>query len=409
MLCNMRQKIYQAKTEKVEKQEIKSLRSLWEACFHDSKTYMDYYFKYKLKDNQIFALLDQKKVISMLHLNPFQMKLNAKRIKSFYIVGVATDEIYRKKGHMRRLLTESMQKMYQDQVPFSYLMPASDKIYYPYGFRYIYNQQRLFMEHDIPVANHQSELTTQLTSDIHVDSLHDNNMTAAVSYVEGKLAKTFQLYTMRSKVYYQRLQKEMKAAGGNIFVIYKGDTIVGIIPFMMEEGKIEVIECVIEEDDTENIVFGFLQECRQVGQDQENTVQFLESFFLDSKKLKIRYPGLTETENSIIMARIINLKVCLQYLTAKDDLSFVMKVVDPIIVENNKCFSVQGAKNGIKVTETQEIPDFSIGIEDMTSYLFGYVTVDQIKIFEEKLKENKVKEELRKINVVKKKYINDIV
>ena len=68
---------------------------------------------------------------------------------SHYIIAVSTQKEYRGRGFMRSLLIKSMEEMYGNKEPFTFLMPASEKIYTPYDFRYIYQQQLLSNRHGI--------------------------------------------------------------------------------------------------------------------------------------------------------------------------------------------------------------------------------------------------------------------
>ena len=61
--------------------------------------------------------------------------VNKKEEKLHYIVAVATQDLP-EEGYMAALLKESLQAMYRQGEPFTYLMPASEKIYYPPRFPY---------------------------------------------------------------------------------------------------------------------------------------------------------------------------------------------------------------------------------------------------------------------------------
>lgn len=404
---------------RIEELEIRSLRSLWKDCFHDSKEYMDYYFKYKLKDNQILALFDQAEAVSMIHLNPFRLAMNHMPIRAHYIVGVATQEHHRKKGLMRRLLIQSMEKMHQDKVPFTYLMPASDKIYTPFGFRYIYAQQRIHLagqrKNSKMVEQSQKGFGTIEEQELVVQGLNDENRDLVVHYVNNLLKNSMQLYAIRTLSYYRRLQEEMKAAGGEIFVFTRNQEVVGVIPFMMEGDTAEVVECVIEKELTQEIMDRLLKELIQFkvinkeGRDEELDVQILESFFLDTNRILEQYPEATLSQKPIIMARITNIEECFRHITFVEKDSFVLKIKDDIITENNQSFLVHGSPKGCAVTQTSGEADVDITIEDLASFLFGYMSIREM----EKQKGTSLtvegKRKLANIKVIDKIYINEIV
>ena len=128
---------------KLDPTEHSATRSLYEEVFsEDSESFVNYYYTEKTKDNIIYAVTEDGEIRSMIHLNPYDVMVNKKEEKLHYIVAVATQEPYRKRGYMAALLKESLQAMYRQGEPFTYLMPASEKIYYPtISVRFMNRQQ----------------------------------------------------------------------------------------------------------------------------------------------------------------------------------------------------------------------------------------------------------------------------
>lgn len=124
--------------------EKKESRALYEAIFtEDSKQFVDYYYQYKTRDNEILALKDGQRLVSMLHLNPYRMIVNGYEMKSNYVVAVATHKDYRHRGYMRLLLEKALRDMAAQGMPFTFLMPASEGIYAPFDFVWICNHTAL--------------------------------------------------------------------------------------------------------------------------------------------------------------------------------------------------------------------------------------------------------------------------
>lgn len=124
--------------------EKKESRALYEAIFtEDSKQFVDYYYQYKTRDNEILALKDGQRLVSMLHLNPYRMIVNGYEMKSNYVVAVATHKDYRHRGYMRLLLEKALRDMAAQEMPFTFLMPASKGIYAPFDFVWICNHTAL--------------------------------------------------------------------------------------------------------------------------------------------------------------------------------------------------------------------------------------------------------------------------
>lgn len=136
----------------------KESRSLYEHAFsEDTKRFVDYYYQYKTKDNQILALEEDGQVVSMLHRNPYVLIVNGYEVKSDYIVAVATHKDYRHRGYMRILLERALRDQAAQKMPFTFLMPASESIYAPFDFVRIcaYTRLPMRMERmDMEAQNH---------------------------------------------------------------------------------------------------------------------------------------------------------------------------------------------------------------------------------------------------------------
>lgn len=117
---------------KLETEEKQNTKKLYEEVFsEDSKSFVDYYYEEKLKDNQIYAVEEDGEIQAMLHLNPYELAVNGSKKDVNYIVAVATRESYRKRGYMAGLLKQALNDMYADGETFTFLMPASESIYLP--------------------------------------------------------------------------------------------------------------------------------------------------------------------------------------------------------------------------------------------------------------------------------------
>ncbi len=113
-------------------------KGLYEKAFpEDSRRFVDFYYEYKTRDNEILVLEKEGQIVSMLHLNPYRMIVNGYETAGCYIVAVATREDCRHRGHMRTLLERALQDLAVRKLPFVFLMPASERIYSPFDFVWI--------------------------------------------------------------------------------------------------------------------------------------------------------------------------------------------------------------------------------------------------------------------------------
>ena len=171
------------------KEERQKTRVLYQTVFsEDSQKFVDFYYEYKIRDNQIYALWEDNQYVSMVHLNPYTMIVNGYEVPSNYIVAVATLKDYRNRGYMRLLLETALRQMAADKMPFTFLMPASESIYTPFDFVWI---------------SPFTELPVRVT---HLNGDGQNRY----------LASRYQLFCKRDARYMENLEAERLAEAGEV-------------------------------------------------------------------------------------------------------------------------------------------------------------------------------------------------
>lgn len=170
-------------------QERNLTRPLYKKIFsEDTDRFIEYYYEYKVRDNQILVLEEEDRIVSMLHLNPYTMIVNGYEMKSNYIVAVATLEAYRHRGYMRLLLEKALQDMAAQGMPFTFLMPASESIYAPFDFVWICPHT------DIPARVERMDADGQ----------------------NRYLAARYQMFCKRDERYMENIQAEHQAEEGEV-------------------------------------------------------------------------------------------------------------------------------------------------------------------------------------------------
>lgn len=211
---------------KLDPTEHSATRSLYEEVFsEDSESFVNYYYTEKTKDNIIYAVTEDGEIRSMIHLNPYDVMVNKKEEKLHYIVAVATQEPYRKRGYMAALLKESLQAMYRQGEPFTYLMPASEKIYYPHDFRTVYEQTTKYWE------------PSEKKADIRERRAVPKDAASMARMATAALEGYFDVYAKREEEYYVRLMKEYESDGGCLMIGEKDGEILWCCPRVSEIPK----------------------------------------------------------------------------------------------------------------------------------------------------------------------------
>lgn len=131
-------------------QSKQAVRPLYEEVFcEDSRPFVDYYFSDKCRDNVIIAMrAPDGRIVSMAHLNPYQMMFCGQIIPVYYIFAVATAPDCRHRGYMTKILDAGFEWMRSRHIPFAYLLPVDEAIYLPYGFRTVCGFSRRRIPYD---------------------------------------------------------------------------------------------------------------------------------------------------------------------------------------------------------------------------------------------------------------------
>lgn len=198
---------------KLSAQEHGKTRDLYETVFsEDEKAFVDYYYTWKTKDNTIYVAEDETGIHGMVHLNPFDVWIKGQVRRLHYIVAVATQEEYRHKGIMRRLLAAAEQEMAKNGEMFTFLMPASEKIYSPFGYRF-FCEQRQGIIGSIPSDPAEN------TKKIICRPLQRKEYAALAHFVNETLAREYDVFIYRDEAYYERLCAEQQCQNGNVLVL----------------------------------------------------------------------------------------------------------------------------------------------------------------------------------------------
>lgn len=378
------------KTRKLELNEHNLTRALWEEIFNeDSKEFLDYYYFMKAKDNEIYVIENDQEICSMLHLNPYALKLEDTQFQGSYIVGVATKPLHRKKGYMGTLLRQSLSDMYKRKEPFTFLMPAAESIYTPYDFRFVYDQ------------NH-----TTLTDVKNIDGYKSVEATffdcerIAAFYTEN-IEKNWQICTLRDSAYYQSLLLERQSELGGIRMVFEEDKLIGIFTYMMEDG-LEIMEPL------------FLPGYESA---MEQSVTQLKTEKNISGNVKI-YASLIDTQEKkpAIMVRILHLEQLLKTLKVKPgkQLHCSFAILDYILPQNSKVWEIYNDLNSpdtpnvLHVKETED-SEGVLTIGALTSFVFGYKTLEEIAKEENVILTDHLAEELKKLKPLNRIYLNEVV
>lgn len=369
-------------------------RTLWERVFEeDTREFADYYYTEKIKDNDIYVIETDGAIRSMLHLNPYILHVGPREVPSRYIVGVATDILCRGQGYMTELLKKSMRDMYTAQLPFTFLMPADEKIYYPQHFRFIYAAEQWEMAepavedggqeiHAELLLTRAMEASERAGAKVELRKAEFVDCKRIGEFAEYLLRDSWQVYAKRDRRYYERLFKEQQSQNGGIMIVEEDDAVKGIFLYE-DEGTFSVREPLTA----------------------PGYEQIFDDLGIHFKKKPKKKP--------MIMARLLHVETLLSCMVCWEEMNIKFWLVDPLIQENNKLFMIKGncehlvvrTKPAVKPEDDVQL----ISISALTSILFGYKSLEAIEKEEQETFSEEFKRELRKLVPLQNVFLNEVV
>lgn len=198
--------------------EKQATEPLYHECFpEDSRSFREYYYTEKVKNNRILALRSGGEWVSMIQRNPYRMLFGGREWELDYLVAVATREDCRRRGLFRHLMVRLLEDQRKEGKPFTYLVPVNEAVYRPFGFTWIGSLPEWELTEDA-----KELLETQVCTDTQEDCA------AAAEYMESWLDANAGLHTKRDAAYVSGLLKELASENGQLVFLKRDGTTVGL-------------------------------------------------------------------------------------------------------------------------------------------------------------------------------------
>ncbi len=345
-------------------------RKLYEEIFdEDSPAFVDYYFRVKAAENEIFVVENEKQeILATLHLNPYEMMFCGEKVKTNYIVAVATRADCRHQGMMRSLLQASLQEMYRREETFTWLMPAAEAIYRPFGFRFIYEKNKMTVTADVlrraeTDENWQIHSDQEVSGDIFCEEAKKEDLAELACFAEKQLSKLAEVYTVHDIAYFEQRMQEVGCEGGSLILIRKEKEICGY--FLALKKDREAWEIVVE-DAVQKKAFPAV--LHWFGASEEKCT------FTAFPQIWEQY---AQSENvPAIMGRIVHLERFVCCLKIKKEQEWKIRLTDSLIPENNGYFIIKTGIEGGSLIRVENLSEkekkmfCSMDIGQLTEELF---------------------------------------
>lgn len=345
-------------------------RKLYEEIFdEDSPAFVDYYFRVKAAENEIFVVENEKQeILATLHLNPYEMMFCGEKAKTNYIVAVATRADCRHQGMMRSLLQASLQEMYRREETFTWLMPAAEAIYRPFGFRFIYEKNKMTVTADVlqraeTDENWQIHSDQEVSGDIFCEEAKKEDLAELACFAEKQLSKLAEVYTVHDIAYFEQRMQEVGCEGGSLILIRKEKEICGY--FLALKKDREAWEIVVE-DAVQKKAFPAVLHWFEASEEKCTFTAFPQI-----------WEQYAQSENvPAIMGRLVHLERFVCCLKIKKEQEWKIRLTDSLIPENNGYFIIKTGIEGGSLIRVENLSEkekkmfCSMDIGQLTEELF---------------------------------------
>ena len=376
-------------------------RPLWEEVFtEDTQAFLDYYYYIKTKDNQIYVIEEDEQICSMLQLNPYRLKVEESEFPSAYIIAVATKEAYRGRGFMGALLRRALNDMYEEKIPFTFLMPAAEAIYTPYDFRFIYSQ--CIGSVDPRVSN--VKIWEDEDQQFSFTDAALWNAEEMADFFNRYFAPKWQVYAVRDAAYYQTMIMEQQSERGGVRLMRCNGELAGFYAYAAEDG-LEIREPLYLDGYEQAFLHSAYELAASVDKINADKNE-------DGIKIFACPAHMADEKKPVIMARIICLRELLKAMRVheEEELDCSFAVIDPIIHENSRVWRItsQAGEEQLNVRETEDSEGI-LPVDVLTEFLFGRVDAVELSGMEGVVMAEHLIKELQKIKKLTKIFLNEVV
>lgn len=373
---------------------------MWQDNFHDPVSYADFYFEEVYGKNEILLnQTEEENVKGMLHLNPYTLRVKGQPVEAKYIVGVATDEEYRRQGVMRELLVKTFQTLRDRGEMFTYLMPADENYYLPFDFRFgmaqieqeleylpeEYNLERKSETAEDCMTGQKSRNTVcqnasqkNETEYIFKTEISDEQLEQIITQENGIKDTVFDIHTEITVPYIRRMEKEVESDYGQVLYVFDGESYVGRVAVGAEDSYFVLSQVFCAEASKRE---AFLEE----------TILYCEKKYHYNRYQLILDPSWKDVATKIglqgsfrympakrvkkIMFRLLNIEGISKFLKSKaDDLEADIYIEDNYLEEQSGIYHFQITKGNVSIVKknlSKEDNTQCISIAALTDYLFG--------------------------------------
>ncbi|MHB1315284.1 MAG: GNAT family N-acetyltransferase [Christensenellales bacterium] len=328
--------------------DLTGIKDLWNVCFHDSKNFTDWFFRYRYAPAYTACIEENGRIISAMQSWPLFLSIRGWIVPAAMVAGVSTHPDYEGRGYMSKMFRFYMQRMREKGILVTPHTPAHLPTFFSKGHYPVSDTAYLVID----------QVKTELAPSIPaaplgglLDSLYTAYDTFC-GYYSGIVMRSLSDFYFKCADY--------SADGGMAVIVKNANNVEGYTVFYDTDEGIFAEEFVAREKSVQEKLLNELL-CRA-----------------NNRKLRVKLPPdhqLHQFDN-VIQIRpqgvmgVADLSALLR--TVCGNPRFVASVSDPVIAEHNGMMDFMGAAS-------KQEPHIRLDAGHLTQLLVGYKSLAELE------------------------------
>ena len=367
----------------VNEERMPQVAELWDYCFEKrQEPFFQYYFQeYCGKNNMVIGGFEKvgpvdengkqrEKLRTMVHVNPYMLRIRGQERLTPYLVGVATAPEARGQHAFGPLLQTSFEVLRSEGFTFATLMPIYAGIYLPYEFAYCY----FGLHYKMPLVDLARELAGAAGKELAVEREPLSKELLAPLY--AKLTSQYNGVPVRTDFQWRKLLTVHGLEGMQCAVVYREGEACGYMFYYISEGCFTVHELLTDGNDARNRLLQYAA----MHQSAAKEFSWIAPAW-DKTYLGFADQSLAPQVQPFMMARCLDARKALTELAAPQGAAsgdVVLLLTDKVIDRNNHLLKLYVDAGSVEVKSTIEQEEVIMDMGAFTQLYFGAFTATEL-------------------------------
>lgn len=367
----------------VNEERMPQVAELWDYCFEKrQEPFFQYYFgEYVGKNNMVIGGFEKvgpvdengkqrERLRTMVHVNPYMLRIRGHEQLTPYLVGVATAPEARGQHAFGPLLQTTFEVLRSEGFTFTTLMPIYAGIYLPYEFAYCY----FGLQYKMSLTDLARELAGAAGKELAVEREPLNKELLAPLY--AKLTSQYNGVPLRTDFQWKKLLTVHELEGMQCAVVYREGEPCGYMFYYISEGCFTVHELLADGFDARNRLLQYAS----MHQSAAKEFAWIAPAW-DKTYLGFADQSLAPQVKPFMMARCLDARKALAQLVAPggaQEGSVVVLLSDKVIDRNNHLLKLYVKDGAVEVKSTIEQEEVIMDMGAFTQLYFGAFSVTEL-------------------------------